>query len=112
MDAKDCQLQLASLTSFKGQAKNSLHGGKVHIAISHYGAILYMFDTFQKADMYISVMLLTVELKGISGTPVSYLVLSKCLSHWLASVHIIHSLITDKAQNNYGWKVTMLDFVT
>ena len=35
---------LAILTSLKGQAKKTLHSGKVHINIDHYRAIRNKFD--------------------------------------------------------------------
>jgi hypothetical protein len=56
-------------------------------------------------------MMLTVELKRISGTPVSLLGLSKHVSCWLASVHIVHHHITNIAQNTCHCEVTMQDFV-
>ena len=57
-------------------------------------------------------MMLTVELKKISETPVSLLVLSKRVSRWLASVHIVHCHITNIAQNTCHCEITMQDFVT
>jgi hypothetical protein len=100
---------LALLTSFKCQANKILHSGKVCIDTAHYGAIWLMFDNLCNADNYVSVMMLTVELKRISGTPVSLLVLSKCISCWLASVHIFHHHITNIAQNTHHCEVTMKD---
>ena len=70
-----------------------------------------MFDNLCNADKYVSVMMLTVDLKKISGTPVSLLVLSKCVSLWLVSVHIVHHSITNIAQNIHHCEVTMQDFV-
>ena len=49
LDEGDGQHQLALLTSFKSQAKKSLHSGKVRIDIAHYGAIRHMFDTLRGA---------------------------------------------------------------
>ena len=99
------------LTSFKGQARKSLHSGKVHIDTVHNGAIWLMFDTLSNASHHVSVMMHTVELKRISGTPVSLLVLSKRVSCWLASMHIVHCYITHLAQNACHCEVTMQDFV-
>ena len=111
LDEEIGQHQLALLTSFKCQAKKTLHSGKVCIDTAHYGAIWLMFDNLCNADKYVSVMMLTVDLKKISGTPVSLLVLSKCISCWLASVHIVHRHITNIAQNTHYCEVTMKDIV-
>ena len=83
-----------------------------HIDVAHYGAIRHMFDTLCGAGRHVSVMMLTVELKKISETPVSLLVLSKRVSRWLASVHIVHRHITNAAQNTCHCEITMQDFVT
>ena len=111
LDEEEGQYQMVLLTSFKGRAKKTLHSGKVHIDTSHYGAIWLMFDTLCKAGQHVSVMMLTVKLKRISSTPVSLLVLSKCVSLWLVSVHIVHHSITNIAQNIHHCEVTMQDFV-
>jgi hypothetical protein len=66
--------------SSKGQAKKTLHNGKSHVDAEHYGAICLMFDTLRAPGHIVSVMVLTVELKRIAGTPVSLHVLSKCVS--------------------------------
>ena len=39
-----------------------------------------MFDTLHSASQQVSVMMLTVELKKISDTPVNFLVMSKQVS--------------------------------
>jgi hypothetical protein len=70
-----------------------------------------MFDTLHNARWHVSVMMLTVELKRISGTPVSLLVFSKHVSDWLASVHIIDHHITNIAQNTCHCELIMQDFV-
>jgi hypothetical protein len=102
---------LALLTSFKCRAKKALHCAKVCIDTANYGAIWLMFDTLRNAGWHVSVMMLTVEFKRISVTPVSLLVLSKCVSCWLASVYIVHHHITNIAQNTHHCEVTMQDFV-
>ena len=56
-------------------------------------------------------MMLTVELKRISGTPVWLLVLCKGVSHWLARVHNIYHHITNIAQKTHHCEITMQDFV-
>ena len=70
-----------------------------------------MFDTLRNAGWHVFVMMLTVELKRISDTPVALLVLSKHVSCWLASVCIVHCHITNIAQNTNHCEVTMQDFV-
>jgi hypothetical protein len=70
-----------------------------------------MFDTLHNANQNVSVMMLTVELKRISGTPVSLLVLSKHASCLLASGHIVHHHITNITQSTLCCEVTMQDFV-
>ena len=70
-----------------------------------------MFDALCNADWHVSVMMLTVELKRISGTPVSLLVMSKHVSCWLASVHNVHCHFTNIAKSTYHCEVTMQDFV-
>ena len=111
LDEKKGQHQLALLTSFKGQAKKTFHSGKVCIDTAHYGAIQPMFNTLHNPDQHISVMTLTVELRRTSGALVSFLVLSKHVSCWLASVHITHCSITNIAQNTCHCEVTMQDLV-
>ena len=111
LEDEEGQHQLVLLTSFKGQAKKTLCSGKVHIGTAQYGAIWLMFDTLHNADQHVSVMMFTVELKRISCTPVSFLVLSKCVSCWLASMHFVHCCITNIAQNTCQCEVTMQDFV-
>ena len=48
--------------------------------IAHYGAIRRMFDTLHSAGWHVSVMMPTVEMTNTSETPVSLLVLNKCVS--------------------------------
>ena len=72
--------------SSKGQAKRTLHNGKSRVDAEHYGAIHLMFDTFRAPGYIVSVMMLTVELQRISGTPVSLHVLSK---HMLAGLSVL-----------------------
>jgi hypothetical protein len=111
LDEEEGQHQLALLISFKGLANKTLHSGKVDIDTAHYGAIQLMFDTLCNAGQHVAVMMLTLELKRISDTPVSSLVLSKCVSLWLASVHIVHHHITNIAQSIHHCEVTIQDFV-
>jgi hypothetical protein len=86
--------------SSKGWAKKTLHNGKSHVNAEHYGAIRLMFDTLRAPGHIVSVMMQTVELKRITGTPVSLHVLSKLVSCWLVSVGIVKHHVTYVAQNN------------
>ena len=70
-----------------------------------------MFDTSCNADRHICVMMLTVELKKISETPVSLLVLSKCVSCWLASLHNVQHCITNIAKSTCHCEVIIQNFV-
>ena len=72
--------------SSKGWSKMTLHNGKNRVDAEHYGAIHLMFDTFRAPGYIVSVMMLTVELQRISGTPVSLHVLSK---HMLAGLSVL-----------------------
>ena len=63
--------------SSKGRAKKTLHNGNSRVDAEHYGAIHLMFDTLRAPGHNVSVMMLTVELKRITGTPVSLHVLSQ-----------------------------------
>ena len=71
-----------------------------------------MFDILLSASQHVTVMMFTVELKKTSGTPVSLLALSKLVSCWLASVHIVHHFITNIAQNTLLCEDTMQNFDT
>ena len=71
-----------------------------------------MFDTLHSAGQHVSVIMLIVELKEISETLVSLLVLSKHVSCWLASIHIVCHFITNIARNTCHCEVIMQDFVT
>ena len=59
-----------------------------------------MLDRMHNADKYFSVMMLTVELKWIFCTPMELLVLSKCVSCWLASAQIVDYHSYKIAQSN------------
>ena len=96
--------------SSKGKAKKTLHKGKSHFNVEHYRAVFLMFDTLRTPGHIVSVMMLTVELKRISGTPVSLHVLSKCVSHWLVSVGVIQHHVTHVAQNTWHCEIAMQDF--
>ena len=71
-----------------------------------------MFDILLSVSQHVTVMMFKVELKKISGTPVSLLALSTPVSCWLASVHIVHHFITNVAQCTLLCEVTMQDFDT
>ena len=103
---------MALLTSIKGQAKKTLHSGKVSIDIAHYESVRHMFDALHSPGQHVSVMMLTVELKKISEMPVLLHVLSKHVSCWLASVHFVHPNITKIAQNTCYFEIIMQDSVT
>ena len=96
--------------SSKGQAKMTLHNEKSHIDAEHYGAIHLMFDTLRAPGHNVSVMMLTVELKRITGTPVSLHVLSQCVACWLVSVGIVQCCITHVVQNTWHCEIVMQDF--
>ena len=51
--------------SSKDRAKKTLHHGKCHVDAEHYGAICLMFDTLRAPGRIVSVMMPTVELKGL-----------------------------------------------
>ena len=70
LNEEDGQHQLALLTSFKDQAKKTLHCGKLCIDNTHYRAIRHLFDTLHSVSWHVSVMMLGVELKKLSETPV------------------------------------------
>ena len=72
---EDSQHQLALLTSFKGETKETLHSGKVCSDTASDGAIRHMCDTLGNADEHVSVVMFTVTLNRISETPVLH-----CLS--------------------------------
>ena len=72
--------------SSKGQAKKTLHNGKSHVDAEHFGAICLMFDTLRAPGRIVSVMMLIVELKRITGAPVSLHVLSK---HMLTGLSVL-----------------------
>ena len=69
-----------------------------------------MFDTLRAPGHIISVMMLTVELKRITGTSVSLHVLSKRVSCWLVSVEIVQHHVTHVAQNTWHCEIAMQDF--
>ena len=68
-----------------------------------------MFDTLRAPGHIISVMMLTVELKRITGTSVSLNVLSKRVSCWLVSVEIVQHHVTHVAQNTWHCEIAMQD---
>ena len=76
MDGDVESSEVLSISS-KGQAKKSLHNGKSCVDAEDYGASCLMFDTLRAPGHIVSVMMLTVELKRISGAVVSLHVLSK-----------------------------------
>ena len=96
--------------SSKGQAKRTLHNGKSRVDAEHYGAIHLMFDTLRAPGHIISVMMLTVQLKRITGNSVSLHVLSKHVACWLVSVGIVQHHITHVAQNTWYCEIAMQDF--
>ena len=55
-------------------------------------------------------MMLAVELKRITGTPVSLHVSSKHVAHWLVGVGIVECCITHVAQNTWHCEIEMQDF--
>ena len=69
-----------------------------------------MFDTLRAPGHIVSVMMLTVELKRISGAVVSLHVLSKCVSRWLVSVGIVQHHVTHVVQNTWHCEIPMQDF--
>ena len=77
--------------------KNAPHNGKSHVDAEHYGAIHPMFDSLRAPGHIVSVTMLTVELKRITGAQVSLHVLSKHVACWLVSV--LHNM-SDTALNN------------
>jgi DDE superfamily endonuclease len=69
-----------------------------------------MFDTLRAPGDVVSLMMLTVELKRITGAPVSLHVLSKRVSRWLVSVGIVQCHVTHVAQNTWHCEIAMQDF--
>ena len=69
-----------------------------------------MFDTLRAPGHIVSVMMLTVEFKRITGTPVSLHVLSNHVSCWLVSVEIVHYHVSHVAQNTWHFEIAMQDF--
>jgi hypothetical protein len=96
--------------SSKGQTKKTIHNGKSHVTADHHEAICLMFDTLRAPGHFVSVMMLTVELKRITRAPVSLHVLSKSVACWLVSVGIIQHHVTHVSQNNWYCEIAMQDF--
>ena len=63
--------------SSRGWAKKSFYNGRSHINAEHYRDFCNMLNTLRKPGEIVSVMMLTVELRRITGAPVSLHVLSK-----------------------------------
>ena len=69
-----------------------------------------MFDTLRAPGHIVSVMMHIVELKRITGTPVSLHVLSMCVACWLISVGIVQCCVTHVAQNTWYCEIAMQDY--
>ena len=69
-----------------------------------------MFDTLRAPGHIVSVMILTVILKRITGAPVSLHVLNKHVACWLVSVGIVQCHVTHVAQNTQHCEIAMQDF--
>ena len=69
-----------------------------------------MVNTLIAPGHIVSVMMLTVEFKMISGAPVSLHALSKHVACWLVSVRIVQQHVTHVAQNTWYCEIAMQDF--
>ena len=68
-----------------------------------------MFDTLRAPGHIVSVMILTVILKRITGAPVSLHVLNKHVACWLVSDGIVQRHVTHVAQNTQHGEIAMQD---
>ena len=89
--------------------KNAPHNGKSHVDAEHYGAIHPMFDSLRAPGHIVSVTMLTVELKRITGAQVSLHVLSKHVACCLVSVGIVQRHVTHVAQNTWHCEIAFQD---
>ena len=105
-----CWIIRISLYFKKVQCKKTLHNGRSHINAEHYRDFCNMLNTLRKPGEIVSVMMLTVELRRITGAPVSLHVLSKHVACWLVSVRFVQCHITHVAQNTRYCEIAMQDF--
>ena len=100
-----------TMISSKGRAKKTFHNGKTRMDAEYYDAIHSTFDAIRLSGRFVSVMMLTIELKRISGSLVPLHVLVQRVGRWLVSVGIVQRRITHVAQNTRYCEKVMKDFV-
>ena len=98
------------MISSKGEAKRTFSNGTPFIDLEYYDAIHSTFYAIQFLDHFVSVMMLTIEVKRISEYIVPLHVLVQHVGCWLARVGIVQCHITHVDQNTQSCEKVMKNF--
>lgn len=99
------------LVSSKDWAKKTLKYEKAYFDAQNYKHIYLVFDTIRSSSQCLSIMMLVVELKKITRSPVSLHELSSHVPCWLVRVRIIYHHVIHVAQNTCHCDISIPDFV-